>query len=138
MIYLDSPNMLVAWVAEGKWMKVEVRGFIDGIEYRSSMETILEAVVERGARKILWDCRKMRVLAPDDQAWAEKDWTPRLMKLSKVRASAVVMPQSMTAQLSLRRVNERTTQLKDQGLTREIFTSLEEATKWLRSVEVPR
>ena len=133
MIVVDTPTILVDWDEKEKWMRFQHRSFLDGAEYRRVLDQALDVLVAKNATKILWDLRKMRVLTPEDQVWAERDWTPRLLKASKVRRSAAVIPQSVVARMSLKRVEERTAPLVENALISRNFATIEEAEAWLRA-----
>lgn len=134
MIYLNHPNFLLEWIPDGKWLKLEHRGFIGSEEYRAAMDKALEVVVARGTTKMLWDLRKMKVLASEDQAWLENDWVRRLLQRSNVRYCAVIVPESTIAQLTIKSLNDRTVDLLENELSRVYFSSPEDAEHWLRSV----
>jgi hypothetical protein len=133
MIYLNHPNFLLEWIPDGKWLKLEHRGFIGGEEYRSAMEKALEVVIARGATRMLWDLYKMKVLAAEDQAWLENNWVKRLLSRSNVRYCAVIVPESTIAQLTIKSLNDRTVQVLENELARVYFSSPEDAERWLRS-----
>ena len=133
MIVVDTPTILIEWDEKEKWLRFQHRSFLDGAEYRRVLTQGLEVMIAKNATKILWDLRKMRVLTPEDQAWAERDWTPRLLKESKVRRSAAVIPQSALARLTLKRVEERTAPIVENTLISRNFATIEEAEAWLRA-----
>lgn len=133
MIYLNHPNFLLEWIPDGKWLKLEHRGFMGGDEYRGAMDKALEVVIARGATKILWDLRKMKVLGSEDQAWLENDWARRLLQRSNVRYCAVLVPESTIAQLTIKSLNDRTVDLLANELDRVYFSEPEDAENWLRS-----
>jgi FAD/FMN-containing dehydrogenase len=134
MIVADSPGLLVRYDAKNAWVCIEFKGFVEGDGYRRPLDEALTFISAKKLTRILWDCRKMRVLTPEDQAWAERDWTPRLAKDTNVRRSAVLVPQSVLAQMSVKRVNDRAAPvMATNELESKTFADQDAAEKWLRA-----
>jgi len=131
MIVVDRPNIAVEWDETKRLMRVEFRGFIDGEEYRETLDRALQVVIAKKCTRILWDLRAMKVLTPDDQKWAETDWTPRLVRQSKVKRTVSVVPKSAVAQMSLKRVSEKTAIVMENEILSRTFDSIEDAEKWV-------
>jgi hypothetical protein len=131
MVIVDKPSISVEWEPRGKWIRVNFKRFIEGDEYRSTLDAALDVAIAKNATRLLWDLRQMKVLTPEDQAWAEREWTPRLLKASKVRCTALVVPRSVLAQMTLRRVAEKTAPMTENEVTSKHFDSVEDAEKWL-------
>jgi hypothetical protein len=90
-------------------------------------------IAAKKVTKIFWDCRRMKVLTPEDQAWAERDWTPRLIKETKVKHSVLVVPQSVLAQMSVKRVADKSAPITENELETKPFDTMDAAEKWLRA-----
>ncbi|NUQ75363.1 MAG: STAS/SEC14 domain-containing protein [Polyangiaceae bacterium] len=133
MIIEDSPGLLVTFDAKDGWVRFEFKGFIEGEAYRRPLDAAIKAMIAHKVNKVLWDCRRMKVLTPEDQAWAESDWTPRLVKEAKAKRSAVVVPKSVLAQMSVKRVADKSAPHTRNELDSRHFDSIEAAEKWLRS-----
>ena len=134
MIVCDTPGLLVSFDAKNTLMCYEFKGFVEGEGYRHPLNESLKFLSTRKIERILWDVRRMRVLTPEDQTWAEREWTPRLVKETHVRRSALLMPQSVLAQMTLKRVAERAAPVMENEIETKHFDSLEAAEKWLRGV----
>ena len=135
MIIVDSPGMLVTWDSKNGWVRFEFRGFVENETYRRPLEEALKFLSGKKITKILWDLRAMKVLTPEDQTWAERDWTPRLVKETRVKRSAVLVPKSVLANMSLKRVADRAASVMKDELDTKHFDSIEELEKWLRAID---
>lgn len=133
MVIEDSPGLLVMFDAKNGWVRFEFKGFVEGDGYRRPLDAALRTLVANKATKILWDCRRMRVLTPEDQAWVERDWTPRLVKEAKVKRSAILVPKSVLAQMSVKRVADKAAPVMLNELDSKYFDSAEAAETWLRT-----
>lgn len=133
MIIEDSSGFSAVFDAEIGVVRCEFKGFIEGEAFRRQLDAVLKTMVAQKVNKILWDCRRMKVLTPEDQAWIESDWTPRLIKVAKAKRSAVVVPKSVLAQMSVKRVIDKTEPHTRNELDTRHFDSIEAAEKWLRS-----
>jgi hypothetical protein len=134
MIIEDSPGFFVMFDAKNGWVRFEFKGFIEGDGYRRPLDAALKTLIAKKANKLLWDCRRMKVLTAEDQAWAEGDWTPRMAKDAKVRRSAVIVPKSVLAQMSVKRVEGKAmpVMLRNDVETKH-FDNPEDAERWLRA-----
>jgi hypothetical protein len=136
MIYLNKPYVLIEWDEDLRCVKVEWRGFVDGREYRDALDVILQALTDHRGTKLLADARGMRAVTPEDQAWLNKDWVPRSVTAG-LKHSAVVLPKSAVAQLSLQRiVSAGQSGVRTPPSMNEAggyFDNLEDAKKWIRS-----
>lgn len=132
MIYLNTPYALVEWDEELCAVKIEWRGFADGSEYREAHNKVQEALKAHNGSKMLADARGMRAVTPEDQAWLNTDWMPR-MKLTGLKYSAIIYPTSAVAQMSLQRI---VTNLLPHAANKERdfahFDNIEDAKSWLR------
>lgn len=131
MIVVDSPNLFVEWDEAKKMMRVEFRGFVERDEYRGALNAVLQVAAAQKGTRILWDCRRMKVLTAEDQAWIEAEWTPRLLRETKIRRTATVSPKSMVAQMTLRRVSDKAAPIIENELASRSFDSVQDAEKWL-------
>jgi hypothetical protein len=130
MIYLNTPYALVEWDEDLRAVRIEWRGFADGSEYRETHNKILEVLKAHSGSKMLADARWMRAVAPEDQAWVQTDWVPRT-RPAGLRYSALVVPKSAVAQLSLQRIVAGSPPPPTDGDS-AYFDNVEDAKKWLR------
>jgi hypothetical protein len=133
MVIEDSPGLFVMFDAKNGWVRFEFKGFIEGDGYRRPLDASLKTLIANRATKILWDCRRMKVLTPEDQAWAEGDWTPRMVKEAKVKRSAVIVPKSVLAQMSVKRVSDKAAMVMLNEVETKHFDNPEAAERWLRA-----
>jgi hypothetical protein len=133
MVIEDSPGLFVMFDAKNGWVRFEFKGFVEGDGYRKPLEAALRTLIANKASRILWDCRRMKVLTPEDQAWVEREWTPRLVKEAKVKRSAVLVPQSVLAQMSVKRVVDKVAAVMLNEVETKHFDNTEAAEKWLRA-----
>lgn len=134
MILFDSPGLLVTYDAKNTMVCFEVKEFVEGDEFRRPLEAALTFLSMRKIARIFWDLRLMKVLNPADQEWSEKDWIPRLVKATQVRRSAVLVPKSVLAQMSINRITDRAAAVMENELVTQFFDSREAAESWLRGV----
>jgi hypothetical protein len=132
MIYLDTPYAILSWDEIDAWVTLEFRGYVEGAVYRALLDKQIEVLVARSATKLLCDMRRMTVLTAADQAWVDSTWTPKLVKSVRHLDSALVMPKSAVAQLSLDRIvrKQPPTKLGESLL----FDDIDKAKAWLRSL----
>lgn len=132
MIYLNAPYALVEWDEDLRAARIEWRGFADGSEYREAHNKIIEALRAHNGSKMLADARGMRAVAPEDQGWLNNDWMPRT-RLAGLKYSALVLPKSAVAQMSLQRiVTASPPRPADAESDHAYFDNVEDAKKWLR------
>lgn len=104
--------------------------FIYGEEFRSILNTGLEAFKLHGAQKWLSDDRKNSATPTADLEWSMQDWFPRAFN-SGWKYWAIVMPDKVAGKLNMQRFMKTYAEL---GLTIEIFDDPDEAMTWLVSV----
>lgn len=103
-------------------------GFAGGTEFREYMESIIDAVEDTGSSKLLTDTREAGTVDEEDQAWSATDWSPRA-EAAGLERMAMVMPESVVAELSVEQVIEMT----EDDMDRELFDDLDEARAWLQN-----
>jgi hypothetical protein len=124
-----KPAFGISWDATVQCVRAEGIGYLEGQTYRDGMEQGLTLLKEKQGSKWLADMRAQSVVTVADQQWTIEDWTPRAVK-GGIRYSAFVMPKSVIAQMSLKRI---LTKVGDKELTMGYFDDLEEARAWLNS-----
>ena len=133
MVHLDNAQALIRWDEAEKIAVLEWRSYADGQEYRHVLGVLIEVLQKHAARKVLADTRLMKVVTQEDQAWVAKEWSPKA-RVAGLRYSALIVPKSALAKLSLARMI--TTNQADAGAGKiEHFDNIEAARSWLRSVK---
>jgi hypothetical protein len=129
MIYFESDYLIVSWDSEIQAVIASWNGYL-GVsdKVRTGHAKVIELVMQYKADKWISDLRNCKVVDQVDQHWIATELTSLLFKAG-IRFTAMVIPTSPTAQLSLKSVVRN---LKEGEITRGIFTSLEEARDWLR------
>ena len=131
MIYLNKPYVLVQWDDDLKCAHIEWKGFADGAEYREAHDKIVEALTDHQGHKMLADTCAMKAVAPADQEWVNSDWLPRVWAAG-LKYSAVILPKSAVAQMSLQRIVVKAKSGPDPNSG--YFDNVEAGKKWLRSM----
>lgn len=124
----SSDNLALSWEPTERYLKVVRTGFSKGAQFHAELEKILEQLAAHNGSCQLNDFRKMKPVAPEDQAFINQDWLPRLVRAG-LRRSAVLAPESAIAQMSLTAVVAR---VADVDLSTKFFGDEREAVAWLR------
>jgi hypothetical protein len=130
VLYLDEPYASVRW--EEKWVVSEWKGYASSAEFRLVQETILLAVIENGAKRLLIDTQGLKVVLVDDERWMVTDLLTRLGRAG-IRFVAVVIPQNQLARTIT--VDLAANLRKNRTWESELFDGLDEANAWLSSRE---
>ncbi len=125
-----SPTLTLSWEPTLRYLKMVRVGFSKGEAFHLELEKIIEELTAHGANRQLNDFRKMKPIAPEDQAYINRDWLPRLVRAG-LRHSAVLAPESAIAQMSLTAVVAR---VADADLATRYFATEEDARAWFRSL----
>jgi len=88
-----------------------------------------ELLETHGATKWLSDDRNNVVVSPEDLAWSDTVWAPRVLKAG-FKHWAIVVPSTAVAELQMKALR---TKRQKQGLTVEMFERVEDAMAWLES-----
>lgn len=129
MVYYESPQAKISWNEAVKAVIFEWKGFAQGEQYRTPINKILELVVQKQSKKVLYDCRKMSVVSQDDQSWLLQDWYNRSIEAG-LKYSAIVLPEKVIAKSSVNRIVSAV----DSSNPSEEFTDMDEAIQWLSTV----
>jgi hypothetical protein len=97
--------------------------------FRHILTTGAEVLEKHRCRKWLSDDRQIGILHPDDRAWGDENWTPRVIKAGW-RYWAVLMPSMATGQMSLNNLADAFSQL---GVTVRAFEEEDEGIAWLEA-----
>lgn len=119
--YRKSARMIyVKWLPTTDRMPHEV--------YRQHLKQAVDLVVEYKAYRLLVDSRLFFfVINPEIQAWADKTLAPIMVKAG-LRRSAIVLPHSIFAEMSVRQMVQEPNSL---NFEIDYFTTPEDALQWL-------
>jgi hypothetical protein len=109
-------TITVAWEAD-----------VGGDDYRDVMERVLDRIADRGATKLLVDCRNQGLMSDADQNWTVDDWQPRAVDAG-LESKAVVYPEDRSARTT---VDMSARKRPHPELDRLFADDPEEARNWL-------
>ena len=130
VVYLDEPYASVRW--EDQCVVMEMKGYANSTQFRATQETLLLAVTENGAQRLLSDIRFAKLVLVEDERWLVEDLLPRLAR-TRLRYSALVMPQNQLA-LVIATDLTNAAQPPDGISVSEQFGSVDAAKAWLSTV----
>lgn len=126
-LYFNHPGVAsVAWDHERATVHVEWEGWADSAEFAALLDAGIEALKKNRGFRWLADCRRQRVLRPEDTERADREWLPRAVAAGLTRF-AVVLPESGLAAMDIR-AREETLNAR---LRVGYFQSVDEAREWL-------
>jgi hypothetical protein len=117
----------VRWDEEAQLVLVEWEGWANSTEFAELLDAEVRALQQHGGSRVLADCRRQKVIKPEDQALADKVWLPRALAAG-LKLFAVVLPTSVLAEMNIRDALSR---IPDTALQVEYFGTMEEAQAWL-------
>jgi hypothetical protein len=97
--------------------------------FEKLLGTGAELMERHGAEKWLSDDRNNVVVSPEDLAWAEENWVPRVLKAG-FKHWAIVVPSTAVAEMQMKALQAKR---RKQGITVEMFEVVDDAMAWLRS-----
>lgn len=130
-IYYDDQYASVEWDAQTGCVIQTWKKFVTGEAYQKVLNKITELVTLRKCPILLADTRQMSALSLADQQWTLVEWAPK-MAAAGHRVTAVVMPEKMIAQITLKHM---TTVNPDQQAKADVqlqyFSEIEAAKAWI-------
>lgn len=100
-VYFNAPGIAsVRWDPNGRLVLVEWEGWADSAEFAALLDAEVRALSEHRGSRLLADCRRQKVLRPDDQERADKEWLPRALTAGLMRF-AIVLPTSVLAAMNV-------------------------------------
>jgi hypothetical protein len=127
MIHFDAPYGTISWDEDTQCVHVEWKGFVHGEMIKTVLNTALELFETKDTDRWLADMRRIKVFDEEDSRWVNDVWFPRAIEAG-VRRMALPVPESVLAQMSLKRLMKR---VKEGELETAYFRTLEEAKAWL-------
>ena len=127
--YFTVPGVAsVRWVEAQQLVLVQWEGWANSTEFREILDAEFRALKEHGGSGLLADCRLQRVLNPDEQVRANREWVPRVVEAG-LKRFAVVLPLS---DMAAGHIQERLSEIPGSAFEVAYFTTVEDATSWLR------
>ena len=127
-VYFNAPGTAsVRWDPTSKLILVEWEGWADSAEFAALLDAEIRALSEHHASRLLADCRRQKVLHPDDQERAHQEWLPRAL-VAGLKRFAIVLPTSVLAAMN---VQDRLGKVSSATLDIAYFEGVDEARAWL-------
>jgi SpoIIAA-like len=117
----------VRWDEKGELVVVAWEGWADSAEFAALLDAEVRALREHRSSRLLADCRRQKVLRPDDQERADKEWLPRALAAG-LKRFAIVLPTSLLATMN---VQDRLGKVPSATLDIAYFEEVDEARAWL-------
>jgi len=127
-VYFNAPGVAsVRWDDAGQFVLVEWQGWANSTEFAALLDAEIHALRQHHGSRLLADCRRQKVLNPEDQARANLDWLPRALAVG-LKRFAVVLPSSGLAEVNLK---DSLGKAPAGALDVAYFATVEEAQEWL-------
>jgi hypothetical protein len=109
-------------------IQTEWKEGIEGDEFRSILNKIIEALKETKTSIILADARRMSMIWKEDRQWIINTWYPNAVKAG-FRCQALIVTEDSYNELSLKEIVEH---YDDQIIETAYFTSFTDAFVWVK------
>lgn len=126
-VAFDRPYITIRWDTMNKIVIMQWKSFVMGEDFRDALDTGLNIAIENNTGRWLADLRKLGVLSPVDQTWANNDWHPRATNAG-INRMGLVMPERDVVKMG---VNNILKKVHDKALIVNYFATVEDAHKWL-------
>jgi hypothetical protein len=127
-VYFNAPGVAsVRWDDEGQFVLVEWEGWANSTEFAALLDAEIRALRQHHGSRLLADCRRQKVLNPEDQDRANQDWLPRALAVG-LKRFAVVLPSSGLAEVNLKNSLGKA---PAGALDVAYFATVDEAREWL-------
>ena len=133
-LYLDEPWVSIRWDDVHKCVHSEWKAFANSAEFRAALMRALDAIKDHAAVCYLSDTRKVKVVVPDDQTWANEVWRPLLVNAG-VKRFALVTAASGLGKMTVEEVIDL---VDNRGLLMKAFDSVDAARNWLAELNPAR
>lgn len=127
---MDNENASLWFHPESGIVHHKFKKYMWGDAFKEVLDKGLEQMKEHGATKWLSDDRANSALRPEDGAWANDDWTPRVLAAGW-KYWAIVLPQNVIGRMNMQQFIDQQSQA---GVTVRVFSDPNEALSWLDSV----
>lgn len=126
-VYVDEPWLHLYWDSKHNCVISEWKAFANSTEFRAGVMKGLQAIRERHATGYVSDTRKVKVVVPEDQKWANDVVAP-LMSAAGLKRMGVVTAGTGLGKVSVEEVLRK---VDDQSLLVHTFDSMPAALKWV-------
>jgi hypothetical protein len=128
LYFFQKPGVAsVRWDPDGDLVMVEWEGWANSDEFAALLDAEIRALQRFKGSRVLADCRRQKVIKPEDQALADEAWLPRALAAG-LKRFAVVLPTSVLAEMNIRDAMGR---IPNTTLKVDYFATVEEAKAWL-------
>ncbi len=127
LITIENEFATLWYYPEKRIIHHQFHKFAYGEDFRNILTTGAELLEKYRCTKWLSDDRNIGILHPEDRAWGDEHWTPRVVKAGW-RYWAFLMPERATGKLSSTNLAETFSEL---GVTVKAVDSEEEGMAWL-------
>ena len=126
-IVLDNKLVTIWYYPTVKIIHHQFHHYTFGEPFREILMTALEAFEKHRCIKWLSDDRKFGALLPEDKAWGDAVWRPRVLEAGW-KYWAMVLPGKVTGQMNIQKMVEEYAAM---GVITKVHSDPEEAMKWL-------
>jgi hypothetical protein len=127
-IVAENQKYIIRVYPEDGIVAHQMRGFVEGEDFREMMMAGARAYTEYGCSKRLSDDSRNSLFNQEDVAWVEKNWEPIILNAGW-KYWAIVTPKEVFGKMAMRGIARR---YMDRGVTVESFNSYDEALEWLK------
>ncbi len=128
---IDDEYVGLWYHPDSKVVHNKIKQFLPPGAFKRMLETGADCLEENHVQKWLAEDRSSVVLVPEDLEWSDKVWSPRVRKAG-LKYWAIVTPKKVVAANQMKALQAKR---RAQGLTVEMFETVEEAMAWLESQE---
>jgi hypothetical protein len=129
----DQPYASIGWNEDLKIVDLTWKGFVSSPEYRQAQEQALVIIKEKKSTRMLMDARGIKVIMPEDQAWALEVWGAKFAQTG-AKKLAVVNPENAVALMNARSIERAAAPTQPTApFEFQSFATLAEAEDWLKS-----
>ncbi len=126
---LDNEYVALWCYPEDKIIHHKIKKYVFGEHYRQLLGTGADAFVEYGCHKYLSDDHENPTIHPEDRAWSDANFTPRVIQAGWTHW-ALVMPKKVIGQLNMATI---IAEFRRMGVEVKIFSDSDEALAWLKA-----
>jgi hypothetical protein len=116
----DVPCVYIKWV-----------GLPDSAEFQKGCDSALDLLKRKGVSKVITDSSEASVFSLSDQRWLNENWLPRAEKAGYHHSAAVVGNNDAFIKFAVNNISAKRDTSK---FTSKIFTTIDEAKKWLQAL----
>ena len=117
----------VRWDDSTRLVVVEWEGWANSKEFADLLDAEVRALRKHHGTGLLADCRRQKVIKPEDQLLADTVWLPKALAAG-LKRFAVVLPTSGLAEMNIRGALAR---IPDTAMQVAYFATIDDAKAWL-------